>query len=69
MYVVEYGHWDYRDWPADRLDEFWKYYERVVRLCERDAKLSGGEGMVAIIDFDDFQLTHYASSKGKIWAD
>ena len=48
-----------------RLDEFWQYYEWMLRFNERDANLNGGQGVVTIVDFDEFRLAHYASKNGK----
>ena len=65
VYVPEFGKWDFRHWPADRMDEFWKYWEQYVRFHERDAKLNGDQGAVCIVDWDGFELTHHASPNGK----
>ena len=63
-YVTEFGKWDFRGWPEDRLDEFWKYFEQMVRYHERDASLNGGQGVVCNVDWDGFELNHHASQDG-----
>ena len=64
VYVTEFGKWNYRHWPTARVDEFWKYHEQLIRLHEKDAKMSGGQGTVCIMDWDGFQLKHHASQTG-----
>ena len=61
----EFGKWDFRHWPADRMADFWKYFEQYVRFHERDSKVGGGKGAVCVVDFDGFKLTHHASPNGK----
>ena len=68
VYATDFGKWNYREWPAERIEEFWKYFDQMVRFHERDAKLSGGQGVVSIVDFDGFELNHHASPSCKIRA-
>ena len=47
------------------MDEFWKYFEQMDRFHERDGNLNGGQGVVCIVDWGEFQLTHHSSADGK----
>lgn len=67
MYAIDFGKWDYREWahkPDEKLEEFWKYFEQFIRRQEKDAAVNDGEGMVEIVDWDGFSLSHHASPKG-----
>ena len=68
MYVVEFGRWDFREWaekPEEKIKEFWKYVEQLLRCQVKDAELNGGRGIVDLVDWDGFSLSHHASPKGK----
>ena len=66
MYFIDFGKWDYRQWAEqteEKVAEFWKYFEQFVRREEKDA--AKYDGMVEIVDFDGFTLSHHASPKGE----
>ena len=69
VYILEFGKWDYRahlvDMPAEKVEEFWMYYEQFARKAEKDSALHNDEGTVFIVDWDGFTLTHYATGPGK----
>ena len=68
VYAVEFGKWDYREWakkPDEKLAEFKKYFEQCMRREEKDAAVNNGQGMVHIIDWAEFSLSHNASPKGE----
>lgn len=50
--------------PKEKVEEFWKDYERWTRREEVDAALNNNQGIVLILDFDGFALKSYASSNG-----
>ena len=65
VYVAEFGKWDYREWahkPAEKVAEFGKYFEQFIRRMRKDA---GEEGIVLIVDWDGFSLSHHASKDGE----
>ena len=62
---MDFGQWDFRHWSEERIDEYWKYFEQIIRSIEKDAKANGGQGVVSIADFDGFQLNHQISPGGK----
>ena len=67
VYVVQFGKWDFRGWaqkPEEKVEEFWKYFEQYVKRHEKDGERNGGEGVVDIVDWDGFSLSHHASKKG-----
>ena len=68
VYLVEFGKWDYRQWarkPEEKLVEFWKFFEQFVRRQEKDAKANNGQGMVQLVDWDGFALSHHSSPHGE----
>lgn len=59
--------------PKEKQDEFWKYFEKLVRMQEKDAKIPPGgagcrtepaEGIVVIYDFDGFRFNHNVTVEG-----
>ena len=50
--------------PPDK-EEFWKVYEQINRREERDAVLCNDQGVVLLLDWDDFSLKNYGSVGGK----
>ena len=66
MYYSDFGKWDYRRWAQqseEKVAEFWKFFEQMVRREEKDAARSNG--MVEVVDFSGFTLGHHASPKGE----
>ena len=52
--------------PKDKVQEFEKYLEQMLRRQDKDARQYGGRtGVVHIVDMDGFSLSHHASPKGK----
>ena len=65
VYVIEFGNWDYREWaqkPEEKLNEFWKHFEQHIR---RQSKDGGEDGVVEIVDWEGFSLSHHASRDGE----
>ena len=68
VYVLEFGKWNYRKFSqmsAEKVEEFWMYYEQCARRAERDSALHNGEGTCFIVDWDGFSLKHYAAGRGE----
>ena len=68
MYVIEFGKWNFRQWgnqSVEKVDEFWKYYEQLIRRGEKDAGMNHDAGVVHLVDFEGFALSHHASPKGE----
>ena len=53
--------------PQKIQDEFWDYYEQLIRFQEKDAKANGGKGNVVFYDFDGFNSKNLDSLEGSIW--
>ena len=69
VYVLEFGNFDFRKWaakPQEKQDEFWKAYEQRICFQEKDAALNNDQGIVYIVDFDGYNLAHYASEGGNL---
>ena len=49
----------------EKVEEFWKYHEQIVRRQEKDAERNGEAGIIQIIDWDEFSMSHEASAGGK----
>ena len=47
------------------MKEFYKYFEQFARRVARDQGANGTEGIVDIVDWDGFALSHFASSRGE----
>ena len=65
VYVIEFGKWDYREWaqkPEEKLKEFWKHFEKHIQLQSKDG---GEDGVVEIVDWEGFSLSHHASRDGE----
>ena len=64
----ELGKWDYRGWaegkPKEKMEEFWKHFDQMVKRVERDARKNDDGGVVAILDWDCYSLSKEASPAG-----
>ena len=61
-YVVHFGNWNLTQWATesgDKMEEFWKYYEQLVRSLEKDKKV------YLIMDFRGFTLDNHRTVNGK----
>ena len=52
------------EYPRSLVEEFWMYYEQHARRLERDAAINNDDGVVTIVDWDYFSLTHFATAEG-----
>ena len=68
VYLVPYGHWNFRDLIIHGTEEevqgIDKYLEQVVDRFSRDAEANNNDGAVFIFDYDGFGLGNYAHPEG-----
>ena len=67
MFVIEFGNWNYRELAKlsqNELDAFYKHYEQNIRRLSKDAAANNDQGTALIMDWDGFELAHFATSKG-----
>ena len=50
--------------PAEKVEEFFMYYEQFYRRARRDSELHHDDGVAIILDWDGFTLSEYASGPG-----
>ena len=68
VYAFEFGKWDFRQWAdqtEEKVEEFWKYFEQLVRRQRKDAGMNNGAGVVQVTDWEGFTLSRHASPKGE----
>ena len=67
VHVAEFRIFDYRAFtvkPEEKVEEFWKYFEKWLRSIDKDSSLNEGQGVVLIVDFNGYALKHVASPAG-----
>lgn len=70
VFVCEFGKWNYRELaklPQEEQDAFHKHLEFYDRSMSKDAAANQDHATALIMDFDGFEMGHFATSKGNLF--